>query len=205
MTASTAPAGHPAEPAHDASLAQLVGVVLLIVADAAFVLSLVFTYFYLRGLNTDGHWIPVGTATVSSLGSWVIAAVMVLSAAAFYWGEVGIRMGNKGQLMAGTTAALVLLAADFGIQVWRIATLPFIAHTGSYASAVITFSGAHLVHLVLTAILGVAIWNRARLGLFSADWHGHVRLVGYWWAWVAASAVLIAITTSFVASPHVVG
>lgn len=205
MTASTMAARHPAEPAHDASLSQFVGVILLIVADSAFVLSLVFTYFYLRGLNTDGHWIPVGSATISPLSTWVIAAVMVLSAAAYYWGEVGIRTGNQGRLKAGLAAALALLAADFGIQVWRMATLPFIAHTGSYASTIITFSGANLVHLVLTAILGVAIWNRARLGLFSADRHGHVRLVGYWWAWVAVSAVLIAITTSFVASPHIVG
>jgi hypothetical protein len=60
-----------------------------------------------------------------------------------------------------------------------------------------------VVHLLITAILGVAILNRARRGLISGNANWHVRLVGYWWYWVATSAVLIAFTTSFVASPHV--
>lgn len=192
------------ETALELGLRQRLGVVLLIMADASFVASLIFTYFYLRGLDTDGGWIPRGTPTLGILEGWVIAIVVVLSAAAYRWGQDGLRAADNRRFMTGLAVALLLLLADLGLQIYRLATLPFSTSTGSYASIVITFAGSHLVHLLITLFLGVAIWNRARRGLFTADSHWHVRLVGYWWTWVAVSAVLLAFTASFVASPHVV-
>lgn len=202
-TTSARPA-RPAEHAHDPGPAQQLGVILLIVADAAFVLSLVFTYFYLRGLNTSGNWIPKGSRTLGIADGWVIAGVMVVSLLAYRWGELGIRAGERGRLVVGTALALAALLADLGLQVRQLGSLPFHMTTGSYASTVMTLAGYHLVHLALTLLLGIGIWNRARLNLFSAQSHWHVRVVGYWWMWVTASAVLSAVCTSFVASPHVV-
>jgi heme/copper-type cytochrome/quinol oxidase subunit 3 len=203
VSASTLPYAHPTEHAHDPVPGQRLGVILLIAGDAVFVLSLVFTYFYLRGLNTDGAWIPKGSATLGAGSGWVLAGVAVLSALAYRWGELGIRAGERGRLVAGTTLALVLVLADLGLLIGRLATMPFTTTTGSYASTVITMAGAYLVHLLITALLGVAIWNRARRGLFSADTNWHVRLVGYWWSWIAVTAVLLAVTTTFISSPHV--
>jgi heme/copper-type cytochrome/quinol oxidase subunit 3 len=158
-------------------------VILVIVADAVFVLSLVFTYFYLRGLDADGGWIPRGSGTLGAGSGWVIAGVMVLSALAYRWGEFVIRAGNRGRLMTGVSLALVLLLADLALQICRLATLPFTTTTttttGSYASSVITMAGSYLVHLLLTVIVGVAIWNRARCGLFTSGDDWRVRLAGY--------------------------
>jgi heme/copper-type cytochrome/quinol oxidase subunit 3 len=204
VTASTVQHAHPTEHPHDPVPGQRLGVILLIVADAAFVLSLMFTYFYLRGLNTDGGWIPKGSATIGAGSGWLIAGVVVASALVYRWGELGIRAGDQRRLVTGTTIALLLLLVDMGLQIGRLATLPFVTTTGSYASTVIAMAGSHLVHLLLTLFLGIAIFVRSRRGLFSADNHWHVRLVGYWWSWVTVSAVLLAFTTSFVASPHVV-
>ena len=39
------------------------GVRLLIFADASFVAALLFSYFYLRGLNTENAWLHPGQAT----------------------------------------------------------------------------------------------------------------------------------------------
>lgn len=203
MTAGTVSREHLAEHAHDPSRGQQVGVILLISADAAFVLSLAFTYFYLRGLNTENGWIPAGSHTLSPANGWIIAAVVVLSALAYRWGDLGIQAANQRRLMTGTALAMLLLLADLGLQIWRMTSMPFGAGTGSYASTVLVMAGAHVVHLLITALLGVAILNRARRGLISGNANWHVRLVGYWWYWVATSAVLIAFTTSFVASPHV--
>ncbi len=177
-------------------LRQQVGILLLIIADAAFVASLMFTYFYLRGLNTDGGWIPRGSPTLSIPEAWLIALVIVASAAAYRWGQRGIWRGDVRRLMTGTTLAMTLLLADLALQIYRLATLPFVTTTGSYASVVITMAGAHVVHLLITAVLGVGIWIRARKGLFTEQSHWHVRLVGYWWTWVAVSAILFAATTS---------
>lgn len=204
MTVSTPPHAHPTERPQDPAPRQLLGVILLIVGDAVLVLSLIFTYFYLRGLDTEGGWIPRGSATLWAGSGWVLAGVMVLSALAYRWGELGIGAGKRGQLMAGTAVALALVLAALGLLIGRLATMPFTTTTGSYASTVITMAGVYLVHLLLTAFVGVAIWTRGRQGLFSADAHWHVRLVGYWWYWVTVAAVLLAFTTSFITSPRAV-
>jgi heme/copper-type cytochrome/quinol oxidase subunit 3 len=62
------------------------GVRLLIAADAAFLVALVFTYFYLRGLNTEGGWVPKGSPTEATWISWALAGGMVLSAALYRCG-----------------------------------------------------------------------------------------------------------------------
>jgi heme/copper-type cytochrome/quinol oxidase subunit 3 len=204
MTVSTPPHAHPTERPQDPAPRQLLGVTLLIVGDAVLALSLIFTYFYLRGLNTEGGWIPRGSATLWAGSGWVLAGVMTLSALAYRWGELGIRAGKRGQLMAGTSIALALVLAAIGLLIGRLATMPFTTTTGSYASTVITMAGVYLVHLLLTAFVGVAIWNRGRQGLFSANVHQHVRLVGYWWYWVTVAAVLLAFTTTFITSPRAV-
>ena len=50
---------------------------LLILADAAFVAALMFSYFYLRGLNTDTAWLAHGQATASIAVSWLLAVGVV--------------------------------------------------------------------------------------------------------------------------------
>ncbi|MGZ4722220.1 hypothetical protein, partial [Oryzihumus sp.] len=85
MTAET----HPATIVHASPEAlgrtQRLGVLLLIVGDAAFLLSLVFSYLYLRALNTEHGWVPPHGRTVPIGLGWVIAAVMVVSLAFYYW------------------------------------------------------------------------------------------------------------------------
>ena len=181
---------------------QRLGVILLILADVAFVLSLVFAYLYLHGLDTEGGWLPQdGPAALGAGFGWVIAAVMLVSWAAYRWAETAARAGQRERLVLGVLAAVVLVTVDLALQVYQMATAGFVVADGSYASAFMALAGYHVFHLALTAFLGIGIANRARLGRFDTDaWH--VRLVGYWWNWVALSAILTAATTSLTASPH---
>jgi len=187
-----------AEHTHDVARSQRLGVLLLILADAAFVFGLLFTYFYLRGLNTNGGWIGPGDATVSPLWNWLIAAVVVASALVYQWGEHRGRAGNRSALASATSLALVLVAVDLGLQIWRILVSPGTVGDDAYNSIMVTMGAAHVFHLVLTAFAGLAIWFRTRRGLTSGVEGKHAALVGYWWTWVAASAVVIALATSFV-------
>ena len=208
MTVAPHPAAHPPALGHDSpevvGQRQRLGVILLIVADVAFVLSLVFAYVYLRGLNTEGGWIPADGGRTAGVGlGWVIAAVMILSWIAYRWGEVAARSGGRERLVLGTLVATVLVVVDMGLQVYQMTSVHIVVHDGSYASAFMALSGYHVFHLTLTLFIGIGLWNRARLGLFATnDWH--VRLVGYWWTWVAVSAVITAAVTSLTTSPHVV-
>lgn len=181
-----------------------VGVILIIVADGAFVASLVFTYFYLRGLNTQGGWLPKGSSTAAIWVGWAIAAGLVLSAAVYHWGQLGIRAGKSNQLVLGAGVAVGLVLATTVGQIAQIATFPFRVDSGSYASSVFALAGANLFHLLITLFIGVGMWNRARIGKYAVASHWQVRVVGIWWTWIAAAATISALTTSFIASPHII-
>ncbi|HVN12691.1 MAG TPA: cytochrome c oxidase subunit 3 [Kineosporiaceae bacterium] len=181
---------------------QRLGVLLLIVADVAFVLSLVFAYLYLRGLDTEGGWLPKDGPQPAGAGlGWLIAAVMATSWLCYRWAESSARAGRRELVVLGVLAAVVLVVADLALQIYQMVTAGFVVADGSYESAFMALTGYHVVHLTLTFLLGVGIWNRARLGLVDAD-TSHLRLVGFWWTWVVLSAVLTAAVTSLTASPH---
>jgi cytochrome c oxidase subunit I+III len=182
-----------------------IGVVLLIVADAAFVTALLFAYFYLRGLNTQHAWLADGQATASIWRSWLLALGVVVSAALFRGAERAIRAGAEARFVPATLlAVLVLLATTVG-QYLQLTTFPFGIAESAYSSALYTMATANLVHLVLTLFLGLGMWNRGRLHIYSSSSNWQVRLVGLWWTWVAVAAVMGAFTTSFITSPNVGG
>jgi heme/copper-type cytochrome/quinol oxidase subunit 3 len=182
---------------------QKMGVILLIVADVAFVLSLVFTYLYLRGLNTEGGWLSQDEPrTASTPLGWLVAGVMAASWVAYRWSEIGARSGQRERLLLGVGVANLLVVVDLILQVYQMVSANLRVDYGSYASSFMALAGYHVFHLALTLFIGIGLWNRARLGRF-ADNHWHVRLVGYWWTWVAISAVITAAVTSLTASGHV--
>lgn len=197
MTVGTATHEHLAAGEHDPSRGQQMAVLLLIVADASFVLSIVFTYFYLRGLNTDSGWIAQGSSAVSPAYGWIIAAIIAVSAVVYRWGELGFRAGRTGSVLTGTAVALVLVLADLAVQVWRMVVMPGSVGADSYNSVVMLMGGAQVFHLLVTLVVGIGIFNRTRRGLVSKNSKWHARMVGYWWLWVALSAVIVAFCTSF--------
>jgi len=205
MSASTAAAAghvHHVEAPSVLFRRQRLGVLLLILADVAFTLSLIFTYFYLRGLNTEDGWVPADGGTTAAIsGAWWIFAVMVLSLLAYEWGGRGIAGGNSSRLMVGTLIALVLVLVDMGLQIFQLANMPMHSkdgvYQGSYMSSFVALSAYHVVHLLLALFVGLALWNRARKGLYSSENHYQATLVGYWWRWVTAAALLTALTLSF--------
>jgi heme/copper-type cytochrome/quinol oxidase subunit 3 len=181
------------------------GVGFIILADASFVAAMLFSYRYLRGLNTEGRWLAHGSATAPIWGAWLLAVGLILSAVVFRLGEKGIRGGDRARLVLASGVGVVLLVLVAVGQVVQIAGFPFAMAASAYASSMYLLAGANLFHLVLTLFLGLGMWNRARLGRYSATENWQVGIVSLWWAWVAVAAVLSALTTSFIASPAVGG
>lgn len=158
-----------------------VGVLLLIVADASFVVALSFAFLYLRGINTQSSFHPGDTGVASLWWPWLVAAVMVASAVAYRYASLVAPVGM--------VLALVLNI----VEMYRF---PFHVSDNAYSSAVWVIAAGNAFHLVLTVFLGLGIAARARRGVIRGGGDWHVRLVGIWMAWVCAAAILGALTVT---------
>ncbi|MEI6405656.1 MAG: hypothetical protein WCO64_07780 [Actinomycetes bacterium] len=171
------------------------GVMLLIFADLAFVLSLVFTWFYLRTQNTNNHWIPDDVTTASQSEGWTVTGVAIVSSALAYLGLRAIRKNSQSQLLGFFTLAFVTIVLDLVLQLRALQHFPFHMSNGTYASTMIALAGANVFHLALTCFLGLGMVNRIRQHRYSSEDHFHVLIVTYWWIWVSTAAVITSLTT----------
>ena len=120
----------------------------------------------------------------------------------FQWGYRGVLAGSEVRLVTGSAFALLVVAIAAVLQVVQLCTFPFGIADSAYSSAMYVVAGANLFHILITTFLGLAMWNRSRRRLYSADSNWQVHVVGLWWTWIALAAVGVAFATSFVTSPN---
>jgi heme/copper-type cytochrome/quinol oxidase subunit 3 len=187
---------------------QLVGVWLFIAGDAVILMALLFTYLYLRGLNTSQSWMPAGVHGASALMAWLIVVVVAASAAMMWFGERATQRGGTGTPSVLFSAVLALVGVV--LSAVAISQVPHAVNAtsgvnqvaGSYASALLAIDVSNLFHLALLIFLALAVASRIKKGLITVSSPTHIRLVRIFWVWVALSVTLAAITsTIFVASP----
>ncbi len=178
------------------------GVILLIVADVAFALSMIFVYFYLRMQNVNDMWLPAATeespavTALSSSSGWTVTALMAIGLLAHFYALKGVRAGNQTQLKLGGLVAFIFSVVGLVYQFNTIATAPFTFSSGAYASCFYMLTILNFVHIVLTVFISLGNWNRSRLGIYKAD-HWHVDIVNVWWIWMTVSSLLGAFALSF--------
>jgi len=173
-------------------------VLFFILADAVFFACLLFSYFYLRALNVNGGWLPDGVNTAASWLVWLITGVTVVSALAYRSAETGIRSGQQSRFRSGALGGLAVLVVAIALTIYQAMTWPILMSDGTYASIFIVMAGVQLVHLVLLLFVAIGIWNRGIKGKLDDGNDNHATVVGYFWYWVALTAVLAACTTFFV-------
>jgi heme/copper-type cytochrome/quinol oxidase subunit 3 len=178
------------------------GVILLIVADVAFALSMLFTYFYLKAQNVNEMWLPKADGDapailpVSTASAWKITAIAAVGLLAHFMALRNVRKGNQSNLKAFGLIAFIASLIALVIQIQQFGVVPFTFYNGAYASCWYLFAVMNTVHLILTAFISLGNWNRSRLGLYKAD-HWHVDIVNVWWAWMVVSSLLGAFALSF--------
>jgi len=177
-------------------------VILLLVADIAFALSMVFVYFYLRGQNVNNMWLPAATEErgaiepLSSGPGWTVTAIVAFGLLAHIYGLIGARAQNQTQLKLGSLVALVASVIAMVYQYNTIASAPFTFSDGAYVSCFYMFAIMNMVHILLTVFISLGNWNRARLGLYVENFW-HVDIVRIWWIWMVVSSLLGAFSLSF--------
>lgn len=171
------------------------GVILILVADISFALSMMFVFFYLKSQNVHGMWLPKGDeehAAIHPLSSgpaWTVTLIAALGMALHYYGLRSARSGNQSVLKGSGLLALIAAIVASVLQWNTIATAPFTFHEGTYVSAFYLLTIMNQVHLFLTVFISFGNWNRARLGLYKTNFW-HVDIVNVWWVWMAVSSAL---------------
>ncbi len=170
------------------------GVILLIVADASFVVALSFAFLYLRVLNTEGAFHPAKSATASLWWSWIITACMVGSYAAYRSGLAQTTPVDRSRFVSRGTVGVALLALALVLNIVQMATFPFSVNDNAYSSAVFVIAAGNVFHLLLTLFVGVGAVNRVRNGLVDGAQPWSLRVIGIWWLWVCVAAAIGALT-----------
>jgi heme/copper-type cytochrome/quinol oxidase subunit 3 len=191
---------------HDSDAAvgrrERLGVRLLIVADGSFLFSMIFSYFYLRNLNTGGNWLPKGVKHYSSSSVWQVAIPFVIAAICHRLGQE-----NKERRNLTSIATLIVLLVGGYLQWKQMAHMPFllkddggvVTFNGAYASNWVLMAGTGIFHYFLGAFiaLGILIRNRTTNVSHELDvWRQ--RTAQSWFTWCAIAAVLTAFTLSII-------
>ena len=116
-------------------------------------LTFLFTYFYLRSLNSSGRWQGSGYVPPSLWQGTVIMLLAEVSAGVHYFGLQRIKAGNKSTWQISGLIALGFGLAAVAFQIYQLATLPFPPGSSGYSS---TFTGFYSVFLVVQ--LAALIW-----------------------------------------------
>ena len=183
------------------------GVILLIVADVAFVACLIFTYLYLRFLNVNDAWLPEEIVPASPGPTWLIVVVLAVGAGVFAWGVAGLRIGRSSTFAIGSTIALAAAALALVLQIWQLQNFNFALkengrYLSAYSSCMVALAGANVFHILLTLFLSLGMVIRGRRGKYRNPSAWQPRIMRLWWLWVVVSAVIVGLVTTFlVATP----
>jgi heme/copper-type cytochrome/quinol oxidase subunit 3 len=209
--------GHHETPAQR-DLKERMALWILIGSDALFFVLEIFTWFYLRALNTNGMWRGATCSTANpctdGLGNnlthqvakatptySVVVAVLAVAAALLVWAAERSARRGSGRGPTGAAAGLALLAllAALVVQSYQFGQLPFTTIDGAYASTFEFFMGSTLAHLGLLTFLVFGLWNRSRLGRYEDGRWYQVRLVRIFAVWIAVSVCVLTIVMSLFA------
>ena len=115
--------------------------------------AFVFSFFYLRSLNSHGMWYPAGFHGPRQWSGALIMALVVASALVQTLVLQRLKAGHKTPWMLGAALALVLGLGAVGVQVWQLLNEPFFPGSSGFASV---FTGGTPV-LVVT-IFCAMVW-----------------------------------------------
>jgi hypothetical protein len=178
------------------------GVILILVADIAFALSVLFVYFYLKGQNVNDMWLPKATEDtaavlpLSSSGAWIVTALAGVGLLSHGSALRAAKAKQNSQLVLGSIVALVLSIGAIAYQLNLIFSVNFVMGMGSYYSCYMLIAWLNVVHLALTVFIALGNWNRAILNLYAKD-HWQVAIVNVWWIWMFVSSGLGAFALTF--------
>jgi heme/copper-type cytochrome/quinol oxidase subunit 3 len=174
------------------------GMWMMILTEASLFAYLLFSYAYL-GTQSHGGWVPELPRLRIALPNTVL---LVASSLVLYWGETGIKKGQRGRLVAALALTLLMGAAFAGLQGLEWHNKTYGPSADAYASSYFMTTGFHMAHVIggLLLIATLLLW--AAMGKFDARRHAAVSIGALYWHFV--DVVWLAVFTTFYLTPYLV-
>jgi len=181
--------GHFLEP-EDLDRTQRLGVWLFIGGDIIIVSALLFTYLYLRGVDTSGHWMSllglqghsyayyqnasslpaprlIHVKPMSAGFDWLITAVTVVTAGIIWQGERALRVTKNAKAFSSAAGlATVVTLVAIVLTVIQLRSIPeiFVSTNDSQGMAYTAYDSAYMA-LVGSGLIHLVILAFLGLGL----------------------------------------
>jgi heme/copper-type cytochrome/quinol oxidase subunit 3 len=175
------------------------GMILFLVTEGVFFVSLISGYHFLR--MQAPAWPPAGTAVPDLALPLVNTALLIGSSVAVVHAERGIRRGRSDRLRGGLLIAVLLGVIFLGLQAVEYTRSTLVPSADAYSALFYTITGFHAVHVLVGVIMLFATLAWAAGGRFGRSRHAVVTNVGYYWHFVDAVWVLLVLPSVYL-SPY---
>ncbi len=173
------------------------GMLTVIATEAALFAYLLFSYFYIAS-QAHGMWPPDGLPKLRIAVPGTL--VLIAGSVTMWWGERGIRAGNRKQLLWGLAVTIILGIVFLGLQAIEWGNKPYWLASNVYASLYFTVTGFHMAHVVVGLLLLAALFLWTALDYFGARRHSAVSIGVIYWHFV--TIVWVAVFTTFYVTPY---
>jgi|SRR5665213_1366884 len=173
------------------------GMLALIATEATLFAYLIFSYFYIAS-HANVPWPPGGAPHLSI--AIPDTFILIGGSVTMWWGERGIRRGNRTQLLIGLAATLVLGILFISLQGWEWSRQTFTPASGVYGSLYFTITGFHMAHVLVGLLILAVLFVWAAIDYFDADRHSAVSIGVIYWHFV--TVVWLAVFFTFYIAPR---
>jgi len=173
------------------------GMLCLIATEASLFAYLLFSYYYVA-IQRGPSWAPQPHPSLRLSGPNTV--VLLASSVAVWWGEEGVKKGERGRQLVGLAIAIGLGAVFLVVQgfEWRAKT--FNLASGSYGSLFFTITGFHMAHVIAGLLILIAVFVWSAMGYFNIRRHAPVSISSIYWHFV--DAVWLAVFFTFYVTPY---
>jgi heme/copper-type cytochrome/quinol oxidase subunit 3 len=161
------------------------GMVFFISSEALIFANLIAAYLYLEIRNSGTEIWRMDNIVYPAINT----VILLSSSGAVHMASLGIRKGNRKQLIIGLAVTIILAIAFLSGQAYEYISLifaakPFTLSSSIFGSAFFTLTGFHGLHVTIGAIFLTICLIRATRGHFSKEKHFAVEAAVMYWHFV---------------------
>lgn len=190
--------GPPRPPGEVPQGTNLLGVLLVLVADAMVLVTLLATWFLLKGGST--HWPPKGVRIPTYLPT-VVTITAFMSVFSMQWAVSSIRRNDQRSATVAMVLTVVLGAAVVNAQWYSLVRAKFSIADHGYGTIYYLLIGYHAVHVALGIGALILVGSRSIVGHFGREGYDPMRAVAAFW-YYSATAWSVIVLVVFLFSRH---